>query len=82
MTCESEFLRYSVAKLRKRCGHIDTCVGKLNAEQVWQRGGESQNAVGNLLLHLTGNVRQWILDGVGGMPVQRDRDAEFAARGG
>jgi uncharacterized damage-inducible protein DinB len=49
---------------------------------VWLRGGESQNAVGNLLLHLTGNVRQWILAGVGGATIERNRDAEFSARGG
>ena len=46
------------------------------------RGSDNENAVGNLVLHLCGNVRQWILSGVGGEPDVRDRDAEFAARGG
>jgi uncharacterized damage-inducible protein DinB len=82
MTVESEFLSYSVSKLRQLSGQIDTCVQKLTPEQVWMRGGEMQNAVGNLLLHLTGNVRQWILAGVAGTVVERDRDGEFAARGG
>ncbi|HBY64078.1 MAG TPA: hypothetical protein DEH78_30010 [Solibacterales bacterium] len=49
---------------------------------MWQRGHESNNSVGNLVLHLSGNVRQWIGTGVGGLPPVRDRDAEFAARGG
>ncbi len=44
------------------------------------RGTENQNAVGNLVLHLNGNVRQWILSGVGGAPNTRVRDEEFAAR--
>ena len=51
-------------------------------EQVWTRGGDNQNAIGNLILHLSGNVRQWILSGVGGATDVRERDAEFAALGG
>jgi uncharacterized damage-inducible protein DinB len=54
----------------------------LSPEQVWARGGENQNAVGNLVLHLCGNVRQWIVSGVGGKPDIRQRDLEFSARGG
>ncbi|MEO5923754.1 MAG: DUF1572 family protein [Bryobacteraceae bacterium] len=82
MTVESEFLGYSITKLRQESAYIEACLKRLTTEQVWMRGGESQNAIGNLLLHLTGNVRQWILAGVGGVEIQRDRDGEFAARGG
>ena len=46
------------------------------------RGTENQNAVGNLVLHLNGNIRQWILSGVGGAHDARIRDLEFSARGG
>ena len=52
----------------------------MNAEQIWARGSEQENAVGNLVLHLCGNVRQWIIAGVGGEPDRRKRDEEFAAR--
>lgn len=82
MTAEAEFVRYSVTKLREQCTQVEERVALLAPEQVWERGGESQNAVGNLLLHLTGNIRQWILNGLGGQSIGRDRDAEFAARGG
>lgn len=82
MTADSEFLRYSCSKLQEMCERVEACVALLTPQQVWQRGGESQNAIGNLLLHLTGNVRQWILTGVGGAPNTRVRNAEFAARGG
>lgn len=82
MNSEAEFLRYSAEKLRQYCERIETCIGKLTPEQVWARGSEAENAAGNLLLHLNGNVRQWILAGVGGEPDARNRDAEFAARGG
>lgn len=76
------FLDCSVAQLRKYTGRIETCLGKLGAEQIWMRGSENVNAVGNLVLHLCGNVRQWIVSGIGREPDIRERDAEFNARGG
>jgi uncharacterized damage-inducible protein DinB len=76
------FLDHSVNKLREYEGRIATCLERLDAAQIWARGGENENAVGNLVLHLCGNVRQWIVSGVGGEPDRRDRDAEFDARGG
>jgi uncharacterized damage-inducible protein DinB len=76
------FLDYSIRKLRQLNGRIEDCLGRLTEEQIWARGAETENAVGNLVLHLSGNVRQWIVAGVGGRPDIRERDAEFAARGG
>ena len=76
------FLDYSTKKLRQLAERIETCLGKLTFEQIWARGSEQENAVGNLVLHLCGNVRQWIIAAVGGAPDLRERDAEFAARGG
>jgi len=49
---------------------------------LWWRANEQSNSVGNLLLHLNGNVRQWMLEGVGGRPNERNRAGEFAARTG
>jgi uncharacterized damage-inducible protein DinB len=49
---------------------------------IWWRANDQSNSVGNLLLHLAGNVRQWMISGVGGAPDIRHRAAEFAARGG
>ncbi len=76
------FLDYSARKLRQAAGRIEDCLARLTADQIWSRGAESENAAGNLVLHLAGNVRQWIVSGVGGAPDQRRRDEEFAARGG
>ncbi len=76
-----DFLKYSIDKLNQYEARIETCLDKLTDEQIWSRGAETQNAVGNLVLHLCGNLGQWILSGVGGAPDHRDRDAEFAARG-
>ncbi len=77
-----QFLSHSTAKLEQYTGRIATCLGKLTEEQVWARAGENENAIGNLVLHLCGNVRQWIVSGVGGQPDIRQRDREFDTRGG
>jgi uncharacterized damage-inducible protein DinB len=82
MTAERNFLECSATSMRQACSRIEACVSMLDEEQVWMRAGETSNACGNLCLHLEGNVRQWILHGVGGAPDLRVRDAEFAATGG
>src|SRR5258708_39228659 len=81
MSLESVFLKFSADKIDQLCRRIETCVGKLTPEQAWARGTENENAIGNLMLHLAGNVRQWILHGVGDQPDVRVRDSEFDARG-
>jgi hypothetical protein len=80
-TVESAFVDFSVRKLEQLLSRIRECVGKLNDEQIWMRHGDHENAVGNMALHLSGNVRQWIIAGIGGQPDTRVRDAEFAVRG-
>jgi uncharacterized damage-inducible protein DinB len=55
---------------------------QLEDADLWWRGNEASNSIGNLVLHLSGNVRQWIVAGVGGGPDVRDRPAEFARREG
>jgi Protein of unknown function (DUF1572) len=75
------FIDFSARKLEQLIVRIGECVAKLNREQVWTRSGDHDNAVGNLLLHLSGNLRQWIVAGIGGAPDIRVRDEEFSARG-
>jgi uncharacterized damage-inducible protein DinB len=58
------------------------CARVLPDEAVWHRSNEKANSIGNLLVHLTGNIRQWIVEGVGGTPVERDRPSEFSRREG
>src|SRR3982750_811822 len=82
MTVEEIFLAEAADKLAENLSPIETCVPKLAPDVLWARDSENENAVGNLLLHLEGNVRQWILSGIGGAPERRDRPAEFAARSG
>ena len=61
---------------------LEACLRKLTYEQIWERQGAHENAVGNLVLHLCGNARHWMMHGVGGAADVRLRDAEFSADGG
>ena len=82
LTLDRIFLEASTSKLGQLVSRIRDCAGRLSTDEIWARGHENENAIGNLMLHLNGNVRQWILSGVGGAPDTRVRDAEFEARGG
>ncbi|PYS75732.1 MAG: hypothetical protein DMF66_18635 [Acidobacteria bacterium] len=59
---------------------IERCLERLTDEQVCWRANEQSNSVGNLLLHLEGNVRQWVVSGLGGANDRRARDREFNER--
>ncbi len=59
---------------------IQRCFDLVNENDIWWRSDETNNSIGNLALHLAGNVRQWIISGVGGQPDVRERQKEFAQR--
>lgn len=59
---------------------IAHCVNQLSQEQVWWRPPQGMNAIGNLLLHLAGNVQQMLVANLTGAPDTRNRPAEFASR--
>lgn len=61
---------------------IRACLSRLDEEQIWWRPNGASNSVGNLVLHLAGNVRQWVVAGIGERPDTRKREEEFAAAGG
>ena len=76
------FLTFSRDKLLKQYWpRLRACVEPLSDEQIWWRPNPSSNSIGNLLLHLSGNVRQWIVDAFNRQEDRRDRPAEFAATG-
>ena len=74
--CARDF--FQKESLRK----IEGCLQRLTDEQIWWRANEESNSIGNLLLHLSGNARQWIASGLGGKSNDRDRDWEFSQRDG
>lgn len=59
---------------------MERALRTLPPQDLWWRPHTDTTSVGNLLLHLEGNVRQWILTAIGGRPEVRARSAEFAAR--
>ena len=61
---------------------IRLALESLDETQIWKRENADSNSIGNLMLHLAGNVRQWIVGGIGGEQCDRNREAEFAAAGG
>ena len=67
--------------LEESTPRIVKCITKLSEEQVWWRPNAESNSIGNLVLHLDGNVRQWILAGVDDQPDRRTRQAEFDEQG-
>ena len=69
----TELTRYAAGKIRQNRTQIVRCVGLLSDEQLWSRANERTNSVANLVLHLTGNVRQWILGGLAGEPIEIGR---------
>jgi hypothetical protein len=67
-------------ELTAALARIRHCLEQLSDEQVWHRPAEAMNSIGNLLLHLAGNLRQWLLAGLGGAGDERNRPAEFSER--
>ncbi len=81
-TLEREFRHRTDYYLREDLRKIETVWASLTAEQIWQRPNEHCLAPANQLIHLTGNLRQWVLSNLDGQPDVRERDEEFAARSG
>lgn len=75
-----QFTEFSATKLEESLANVRRCTALLDDAGVWWRPNEVSNSIGNLVLHLAGNVRQWVVAGLGGEPFDRDRPAEFAAR--
>lgn len=59
---------------------IERCLDDLTEVDIWWRPNEASNSIGNLVLHLCGNVTMWIIGGVGALPFERHRQQEFDER--
>jgi uncharacterized damage-inducible protein DinB len=59
---------------------IERCLDHLSDAEVWWRPNDASNSIGNLVLHLCGNVTMWIIGGVGKRPYERNRQLEFDER--
>ena len=74
------FIETSRSFLREYSSSVKACLENLNADDIWWRPNESSNNIGNLMLHMSGSLRQWILTGIGGAPDRRVRQEEFDER--
>jgi uncharacterized damage-inducible protein DinB len=74
------YLAEGRAALQSSLAKIEHCLGQLSDDDLWWRPDEAANSVQNILLHLCGNLRQWLVHGVGGAADERDRPQEFAER--
>ena len=82
-TLDSTLLHLTRTRLtRDYPGQINACLDVLTNEEIWWRPHEQANAVANLVVHLGWSNRSYLEEAIAGRPVARNRDAEFAARGG
>lgn len=76
----SRYTNSMCEQLRDGAGKIEHCVAQLNHEQLWWRPHESMNSTANLILHLTGNLKQWLIVGLTDQSDLRKRQTEFDDR--
>lgn len=76
---DQRFLALASGLLEQYAGKIAQALAPLSEEQVWWRPNGASNSAGNLVLHLCGNLSQWVLLGMGGHPYERRRSLEFTA---
>ncbi|PSR14301.1 MAG: hypothetical protein DA408_08305 [Bacteroidetes bacterium] len=77
-----EFKAQAIFRMEEKRTHIAKCLHQLDETELWWRPNASSNSVGNLLLHLAGNIGQYILSSLANQPDTRQRAAEFAATDG
>lgn len=75
-----------LAALRRRItgvlpSQVRACIRELNEDQLWWRPNEHSNSIGNLVLHTSGSIRYYLCRALGGFQYDRNRPAEFAAKG-
>lgn len=82
MDSQELFIQHSRWRLKEDYWpRIQKCAALLSEDEIWRRPNDASNSVGNILLHLCGNVRQWVVHGLGGEADNRKRQSEFDERG-
>jgi uncharacterized damage-inducible protein DinB len=77
-----ELIGQSLKVFEENTLKIGACLAELNEKDIWFRPNEHVNSVGNILLHLCGNIRQYVISSLAGVPDIRERDLEFSTPGG
>jgi uncharacterized damage-inducible protein DinB len=82
MNISVDFKEQSIYRIKESHKRIIACIDMLDESQIWVKPNSALNSMGNLVLHLCGNITQYIISTMGGAPDHRNREAEFAATGG
>ena len=77
-----EFTNAAIQYIDENTAKLKACLDELDEADTWRRPNDHSNSVGNLLLHLSGNIRQWVISSLGNIEDSRQRETEFAATGG
>lgn len=81
-TLLNQFKQQSIFYMKENLPRIKKCLEKITEEEVWKKPNENTNSIGNLLLHLCGNITQYIISCMGGDADSRIRESEFSTKGG
>jgi uncharacterized damage-inducible protein DinB len=81
-TFVKEFIEQSVYRIEESTNRIKKCLAEIDDAQTWRRPNDNLNSVGNLIVHLCGNIRQYIISALGEKKDIRDRNKEFSIREG
>ena len=76
------FIQQAIIHFEENLPRIEKCLNILTEKQIWQRPNRTSNSIGNLILHLCGNIRQWVISSIGGEQDIRQRDEEFSTTDG
>lgn len=79
---KKEFIKDCIRHLNEYTKRVKICLDMMSEEQVWQKPNEASNSIANLMLHLCGNMTQYVLSSMGGKADSRERDKEFSVKGG
>ena len=80
MSIAAEFKEQAIFRLQEKKDHIAKCFQQLSDQDVWWQPNDSSNSVGTIILHLCGNIGQYVLSSLGHQPDHRERDLEFSTR--
>ncbi|MEL7426554.1 MAG: DinB family protein [Bacteroidota bacterium] len=80
MTSTEEFKEQAIFRLQEKKAHISKCFVQLVEQDVWWQPNASSNSIGTIILHLCGNIGQYVISSLGHQPDQRERDLEFSTK--
>lgn len=77
-----EFLENSRYRLGESTRMIKISLAAVEEENIWKKPNESSNSIGNQILHICGNMTQYIIASLGNQDDLRKRDEEFSTTAG